>query len=91
MPNSLSPIHVLGRSPLLGLLAYGMGLFLSVDSPHGKVVGHVGEGPGYSAAAFHFSNLSGNRVTLTAFANRDRQDLGLQLVFQMVRVLEGFC
>lgn len=83
----LCPVHILGKHPLLNLLGYGMGLFLGVDSPDGTVGGHVGEGPGYSAAAFHFPSLAGSRVTLVALANRERHDFGLQLVFKMVRTL----
>ncbi|WNN88799.1 serine hydrolase domain-containing protein [Gloeocapsopsis dulcis] len=83
----LCPVHILGKHPLLNLLGYGMGLFLGIDSPYGTVGGHVGEGPGYSVAAFHFPNLAGSRVTLAALANRERHDFGLQLVFKMVRKL----
>lgn len=86
----LCPTHVLGKHGLFGLLAHGMGLFVDVESPYGVVGGHVGEGPGYSVAAFHFSSLAGCRVTLVALANQDRQDVGLQLVFNMVHLLEKF-
>jgi D-alanyl-D-alanine carboxypeptidase len=65
-----------------------MGVFLGVDSPYGMASGHVGEGLGYSVAAFHFPSLVGNRVTAIALANRDQHDLGLQLVFRIVRTLE---
>lgn len=87
----LCPVHILGKHPLLNLLGYGMGLFLGVDSPYGTVGGHVGEGPGYSIAAFHFPNLAGNRVTLVALTNQERHDFGLQLVFKMVRTLGQIC
>lgn len=83
----LCPVHILGKHPLLSLLGYGMGLFLGVNSPYGTIGGHVGEGPGYSVAAFHFPSLAGNRVTLVALANRQQHDFGLQLVFKMVRTL----
>lgn len=83
----LCPVHILGKHSLLSLLGYGMGLFLGLDSPYGRVGGHVGEGPGYSVAAFHFFSLAGSRVTVVALANRERQDFGLQLVFKMVRIL----
>lgn len=86
----LCPVHIFGKHPLLSLLGYGMGLFLSVDSPYGTAGGHVGEGPGYSVAAFHFPSLAGSRMTLVALANRDRHDFGLQLVFKMVRTLKRF-
>jgi D-alanyl-D-alanine carboxypeptidase len=83
----LYPVQVLGKHPLLGLLGYGMGLFLGVDSPYGTIGGHVGEGPGYSVAAFCFPSLIRSRVTLVALANRDQHDFGLQLVFKMVHAL----
>ncbi|MBW4663627.1 MAG: beta-lactamase family protein [Chroococcus sp. CMT-3BRIN-NPC107] len=84
----LCPVHILGKHSLLSLLGYGMGLFLGLDSPYGTVGGHVGEGSGYSVAAFHFSSLVESRVTLVALANRERQDFGLQLMFKMVRILK---
>ncbi len=86
----LCPAHILGKHPLFKLLGYGMGLCVDVNSPHGVVGGHVGEGPGYSVASFRFSSLAGSRVTLVALANRDRHDLGLQLVFNMVNTLQKF-
>lgn len=84
----LCPVHLLGKHSLFSYLGYGMGFFLGVDSPYGMASGHVGEGPGYSVAAFHFPSLVGNRVTAIALANRDQHDLGLQLVFRIVHTLE---
>lgn len=83
----LRPAYILGKHPPFEHLGYGLGFFVDAASPYGIVGGHTGEGPGYSTAAFHFSNLAGCRVTLVAIANRDQHNLGLQLVFNMVRTL----
>lgn len=84
------PTYILGKHHLFELLGYGLGLFVDVKSPYGVVGGHVGEGPGYSVAAFHLPNLAGCRATLVAVANRDRHDLGLQLVFNLIDTIEKF-
>lgn len=85
-----SPIHTLGKYPLFENLGYGLGLFVDTGSPYGEVAGHTGEGPGYSAAAFHFPNLAGARTTIVALANRDRCDLGLALVYKMVNLIARY-
>ena len=79
--------------PFLSMgIGYGLGLCLSVDSPYGKVAGHNGAGPGYSVAAYHFPNLLENSMTFVALANRDRHDLdlGLTIIFRIIRTLERF-
>lgn len=81
------PIHNLGKFPLFKNLEYGLGLFLDTESPHGKVAGHTGEGPGYSAAAFHFPALAGSSTTIVALTNRDKHDYGLILVYKMARII----
>lgn len=86
----LDPAYVLGKYPLFEKLAYGSGLFTDLESPHGIVAGHTGEGPGYSVAAFHFPNLVGSRITIAAIANQDRHDYGLVLVYKLVEILKKF-
>lgn len=83
----LYPTHVLGKYPLFEKLAYGLGLFIDLESPHGIVAGHTGEGPGYSVAAFHFPNLVGSRITIAAIANQDQHNYGLGLVYKLVKTL----
>lgn len=85
-----SPIHTLGRYSLFKDLGYGLGLFVDTGSPYGKVAGHTGEGPGYSAAAFHFPELAGARTTIVALVNRDRCDLGLALVYKMANLIARY-
>lgn len=63
---------------------YGLGLMIDPASRFGLVAGHGGGGPGYSAGAFHFSDVAGHRVTSVALANRDQGDLGLEIAFSMV-------
>lgn len=81
------PIHNLGKYPLFGNLGYGLGLFVDTESPHGKVKGHTGEGPGYSVAAFHFPRLAGSSTTISALVNRDKHDYGLALVYKMAHII----
>ncbi|GAB4217663.1 MAG: serine hydrolase domain-containing protein [Synechococcales cyanobacterium] len=76
----LVPAHVLGKHPLFEKAAYGLGLMIDLESPHGLVAGHGGGGPGYSVAAFHFPNVVESQITISAIANQDRQDYGLVLV-----------
>lgn len=84
----LSPAHVLGKYPLFKKLAYGLGLFMDLESPHGRISGHTGEGPGYSVAAFHFPNLVGSRITIAAITNQDKPDHGLMMVYRVVDILQ---
>lgn len=83
----MQPLHRLGKHSLFADLGYGLGTFTDTASPYGRVVGHTGEGPGYSVAAFHFSNLADANTTIVALANRDRPDFGLTLVEHMVHAL----
>lgn len=88
LATMLAPTPVPGGHPLFRQTAYGLGVMLDPRSPHGLVAGHGGEGPGYSAAALHFPDVSGRRVTGVALANRDRHDLGLRIVFALARALD---
>jgi D-alanyl-D-alanine carboxypeptidase len=81
------PIHTLGKFSLFENLGYGLGLFVDTESPHGRVAGHTGEGPGYSAAAFHFLELAGSSTTIVALTNRDKHDYGLTLVYKMAHII----
>lgn len=81
------PIHNLGKYPLFENLGYGLGLFIDTESPHGRVRGHTGEGPGYSVAAFHFSRLVGSNATIAALVNRDKHDHGLVLIYKIARII----
>lgn len=81
------PTYNLGKYPLFENLGYGLGLFVDTKSPHGKVKGHTGEGPGYSVAAFHFPRLVGSSTTIAALINRDKHDYGLALVYKMAQII----
>ena len=77
----MTPVPVPGSHRLFSPPTYGLGLMMAAESPLGRVVGHGGEGPGYSTAALYFPDLAGRRVTSVALANRERHDLGLDLAF----------
>ena len=38
-------------------VGYGFGLMIDVSSPKGRCLGHTGQGPGSTAAAYHFPDL----------------------------------
>ena len=61
--------------------AYGLGVMIDALSPYGLVAGHGGGGPGYSIGAFHFADVNGRSVTSVVLANRDQDDIGLQIAF----------
>lgn len=87
LEQMLLPAYKLGAHPLFALIGYSLGLFVDLASPYGTVGGHTGEGPGYSTSAFHFSNLGEHRVTLVTFVNQEQHDLGLRVLFAVVRTL----
>ncbi len=59
-------------------------MMVDLGSAYGGVAGHAGGGPGYSAAACHFPDVAGRRLTSVAVANRDGSDLGTQIAFALV-------
>ncbi|HEV2065480.1 MAG TPA: serine hydrolase domain-containing protein [Thermomicrobiales bacterium] len=67
--------------------AYGLGVMIDLDASHGLVVGHAGGGPGYSTAAFHFPDVNGERVTIVALANRDHDEIGVEIVFSLAELI----
>ena len=46
---------------------YGLGLMIDVASPRGRCLGHTGQGPGSTSAAYHFPDLD-PPATAAAFA-----------------------
>lgn len=81
------PVYSLGSHPPLQTVGCGLGLFMDTDAPYGQVVGHNGGGPGYSIAAFHFSALAGRPTTIAAATNREGDNVGLEVVYAIARVL----
>lgn len=81
------PVHSLGPHSPLQNVGCGLGLFMDTDSPHGKVAGHSGGGPGYSIAAFHFSALAGRPTTIAAATNQEGNNVGVDVAYAVARVL----
>lgn len=81
------PVHHLGPHSPLHNVGCGLGLFMDTASPYGRVAGHNGGGPGYSIAAFHFSALAGRPTTIAAATNREGDNVGLDVVYAVARVL----
>ena len=71
--------HWLFRDP-----GYGLGLMIDRSRPAGRLAGHGGEGPGYSAGALCFAPGHGPRVTAVALANTESHDLGLRLAWGLI-------
>jgi D-alanyl-D-alanine carboxypeptidase len=74
--------------PRIAKPGYALGLMgdLAAEAPVG--FGHNGEGPGYSASAFHFPSLAGRRVTLCAMAVDDYGELAEKILLEARAVLE---
>ena len=81
------PMHSLGPHPPLQNVGCGLGLFVDTAAPYGRVSGHNGGGPGYSIAAFHFSALAGRPTTIAAATNREGDNVGLDVVYAVARLL----
>jgi len=81
-PHPVPGTHRHFRQP-----GYGLGLMLDRQSPHGLVAGHGGGGPGYSTAAFYFSDIAQQEVVSVALVNRDQADLGLKIAFALAEVI----
>lgn len=74
-----------GRSfPPFTQPSYGLGLMIDQASPFGRALGHSGGGPGFSCAAYRFTDID---TTIVALANSDEQDFGAHLVFAMADAL----
>ena len=71
----LSPVTVSAEHPVFRRPGYGLGV-MQGDSDLGEVVGHGGEGPGYSAGVLHWP---GEHLTCAALIDHDQPQAGLFL------------
>ena len=71
--------HWLFREP-----GYGLGFMIDRSRRAGRLAGHGGEGPGYSAGALCFAPRHGPRATAVALANSESHDLGLRLAWGLI-------
>jgi D-alanyl-D-alanine carboxypeptidase len=85
LDSMMDAVVVPGKHPPFVQPAYGLGLMIDCRSPFGMVVGHGGGGPGYSTAAFHYSDVGGHPVTAVALVNRDQPGAGTDIVFALVQ------
>ncbi len=83
LAEMLAPVMVRIDHRWMRKPAYGLGVMIDADSPHGLVMGHAGGGPGYSTAAFHFGHVGGRAVTVVALANRDHEETGVEIAFRL--------
>lgn len=84
----LDAVPVQGEHWLFHSPGYGLGLMTDRSRTRGRLlVGHGGEGPGYSTAALCLMEDGAPRVTAVAMANTETHELGMRLAWGMV---EGF-
>lgn len=83
-----TPTVVSTRHPFFVTAAYGLGVMIDPHSPYGDVLGHGGEGPGYSAVALEFAHVNGRRIICVVLANREQHDLSMGIAFAAVKALE---
>jgi D-alanyl-D-alanine carboxypeptidase len=89
LAEMLRGVPVGASHPPFRTAGYGLGLMIDLDPVVALVAGHAGGGPGYSTAAFRFETAGGRRVTSIALANRDADDIGLQIAFATARIALG--
>ncbi len=83
----LEGVRVPMQHPLFQQPAYGLGIMIDQASRYGTLAGHGGGGPGYSAAALHLPAVHGHTLTSVVLANRDRDELGLQLALTLATLV----
>lgn len=83
--NAMLTAEPVGEThPWMTAPSYGLGLMVDPANRFGRVAGHTGGGPGYSTAAYHFSDVAGHRVSSVALVNRDGSDIATDTVFSLV-------
>ncbi len=82
-----TPVPVTTDHPWMTKPSYGLGLMMDPANRFGIVAGHTGSGPGYSTAAYRFSDVQGRRITGVALVNRDGADTATDIVFSMIERL----
>jgi D-alanyl-D-alanine carboxypeptidase len=87
LESMLDEVTVPGTHPPFEQAAYGLGLMIDRASGYGVVAGHGGGGPGYSSAAFHFSDVAGHSVTAVALLNLARGGAATEVVFALAHAL----
>lgn len=79
-----TPVPVTTTHRWMARPSYGLGLMMDPENRYGIVAGHTGGGPGYAAAAYHFPDVHGHRVTSVALVNREGAGTAEEIVFSMV-------
>ncbi len=79
------PVQAPVRHRFFAHPSYGLGLMIDPYPGNGSLLGHGGGGPGYSAAVLHGANADGQTLTVAALANRDREEVGLEIAWDIVR------
>jgi D-alanyl-D-alanine carboxypeptidase len=69
--------------------SYGLGLMADPDYPVGPIYGHNGEGPGYTASAFHCQTLKGEPVTVAVLTNTEHCQETQMMALHVIEELSG--
>jgi len=85
--TTLVPISAQVESAHWGRPGYGLGIMGDTASRWGRLWGHNGGGPGYTASAFHAPDLGG--VSVCAMCALEDKSTAEQLVFAVFDALRG--
>ena len=83
--TTLVPIGPAAESARWRTPSYGLGIMGDPDSVHGRLWGHTGGGPGYTASAVHAPDLRG--VTVCAMCAFEGEVDAEQVVFTVLDTL----
>jgi D-alanyl-D-alanine carboxypeptidase len=80
-------IQVPGDHPLFINPSYGLGIMADPGAKLGVLYGHMGEGPGYSAAVFHIHDLHGKPTTACALSNSEIPFVMAEAVLDLLKII----
>lgn len=79
----LQAVDVPVQHPFFRRPGYGLGVMIDQESRYGRLAGHGGGGPGYSAGVLHLPDAYGRCITSAALVNSDQGDAGLRAAFDL--------
>ncbi len=73
------PVATGTKDPRFNHPAYGFGVMIDTQSQYGTLMGHAGDGPGYTPWVMHVPDFDGRPVTLAIFGNTGHAGIPLRL------------
>ncbi|MEO0375457.1 MAG: serine hydrolase domain-containing protein [Cyanobacteria bacterium P01_A01_bin.17] len=67
------------KDPRFGHPAYGLGVMIDTQSRYGTLIGHAGDGPGYTPWVMYLPDFDGRPLTLAIFGNTGHVGIPLRL------------